>query len=41
MAIILQVFILHTTDSWEGNNTEIFWAKNDEDLIKIMLENIA
>ena len=33
-------FIFHTKYIWAGNNEEVFWARNDDDLIKIMLDNV-
>jgi hypothetical protein len=31
-------FILHTQNTWEGDDQDIFWARNDDDLIKEMIK---
>lgn len=33
-------FIFHTEHRWEGDDESIFWAKNDDDLIKEMLDSL-
>lgn len=31
-------FILHTQNIWEGDDQDVFWARNDDDLIKKMIK---
>lgn len=35
----IKVFILHTLDIWQGDDNNILWAKNDEDLLAEMLRS--
>lgn len=36
----IKVFIFHTLNVWEGGNQEIFWARCDDDLLKVMIDEI-
>lgn len=33
-------YVLYTLNKWEGENQDIFWARCDDDLIKVMINDI-
>lgn len=33
-------FNFYTHDLWEGENQDLFWARSDDDLVKIMIEKV-
>lgn len=33
-------YVLKTLEVWQGNNDDVFWARNDDDLIKKMIREI-
>lgn len=36
----IKVYFMHTLNVWEGGNQEIFWARCDNDLLKVMIDDI-
>ena len=37
----VRVYIFNTLDVWEGENQTLFWAINDDDLIKAMIQRVG
>ena len=36
----INIFVMNTIEEWSGSDGDLFWAKNDDDLLKEMLETV-